>query len=55
VEIRFFAEGADSARVELEHPGLQRHGAGWEKLRAGVAAPGEWGAVLEQFVKAAGS
>ena len=55
VEIRFFAEGAGKARVELEHRGLERHGEGWEQLRAGVDAPGGWSTVLEQFVKAAGS
>jgi hypothetical protein len=51
VEIRFIAEGADKTRVELEHRGLERHGADWEKLRAGVDSPGGWGAVLEEFAK----
>jgi uncharacterized protein YndB with AHSA1/START domain len=51
VEIRFFAEGAGKTRVELEHRGLERHGAGWEQLRTGVDSPGGWSAVLEQFAK----
>ena len=52
VEIRFFAEGAGKTRVELEHRGLERHGAGWEQIRTGVDSPGGWNAVLEQFAKA---
>ena len=52
VEIRFFAEGAGETRVELEHRGLERHGAGWEQIRTGVDSPGGWNAVLEQFAKA---
>jgi uncharacterized protein YndB with AHSA1/START domain len=52
VEIRFFAEGAGKTRVELEHRGLERHGAGWEKIRTGVDSPGGWSAILEQFAKA---
>lgn len=52
VEIRFFAEGGGKTRVELEHRGLERHGAGWEQLRAGVDSPGGWNAILEQFAKA---
>jgi len=53
VEIRFFAEGRGNTRVELEHRGLERHGAGWEQLRTGVDSPGGWTAILEQFAKAA--
>jgi uncharacterized protein YndB with AHSA1/START domain len=49
VEIRFFADGGDKTRLELEHRKLERHGAAWEQLRAGVDAPGGWTAVLAQF------
>ena len=53
VEVRFFEAGAGKTRVELEHRNLERHGADWEKLRAGVDSPGGWSAILEQFTKAA--
>ena len=36
VEVRFTAEAADRTRVELEHRNLDRHGPGWEGVRAGV-------------------
>ena len=52
VEIRFFSEGAGKTRVELEHRGLERHGAGWEKIRTGVDSPGGWSSILENFAKA---
>ncbi len=52
VEIRFFSEGARKTRVELEHRGLERHGAGWEQIRTGVDSPGGWSAILENFAKA---
>ena len=51
VEVRFFAEGAGKTRVELEHHNLERHGAGWEQVRANVDSPGGWTTVLEGFVK----
>ena len=48
VALEFIAEGPESTRVEFEHRHLERHGEGWEKLRAGVD-PG-WGLVLSGFV-----
>jgi uncharacterized protein YndB with AHSA1/START domain len=52
VEVRFFAEGADKTRVELEHRKLERHGQSWEKVRTGVDSPGGWTFILETFAKA---
>ena len=36
VEVRFTAESVDSTRVDLEHRNLDRHGPGWEGVRAGI-------------------
>ncbi|HYF71170.1 MAG TPA: hypothetical protein VD864_00035 [Nocardioides sp.] len=49
VEVRFVAEGPDRTRVELEHRHLDRHGAGWESLRDGVADEQGWPLYLERF------
>src|ERR1051326_8132560 len=42
VEVRFVAEGADRTRVELEHRKLDRHGEGWQGVRAGVDGDDGW-------------
>jgi hypothetical protein len=42
VEVRFTAETAERPRVELERRILDRHGEGWEGLRAGVDSPDGW-------------
>jgi uncharacterized protein YndB with AHSA1/START domain len=39
VEVRFRAEGPERTRVELEHRNLDRHGAGWERMRDEVRPP----------------
>jgi uncharacterized protein YndB with AHSA1/START domain len=53
VEIRFTPEPDGMTRVDLEHRHLERHGADFEKLRAGVAGPGGWSGLLQMFGRAA--
>jgi uncharacterized protein YndB with AHSA1/START domain len=57
VEVRFIPEGADRTLVELEHRNLDRHGDGWEGMRAAVGSPEGWPDGLRAFaerVKAVG-
>jgi uncharacterized protein YndB with AHSA1/START domain len=51
VEVRFFPEPPGRTRVELEHRDLERHGAGWEAVRDGVAATDGWPLYLERFAE----
>ena len=48
VALEFIPEGLEKTRVEFEHRHLERHGEGWEKLRAGVD-PG-WSLVLAGYL-----
>jgi hypothetical protein len=36
----------------LEHSRLERHGEGYEQLRAIFDGPGAWSGILEEFAKA---
>jgi uncharacterized protein YndB with AHSA1/START domain len=49
VEIRFTPVPGGGTRVDLEHRHFERMGPGGDGMRAGVAAPGGWGTLLEDF------
>jgi uncharacterized protein YndB with AHSA1/START domain len=49
VDVRFVADGPDRTRVELEHRHLDRHGAGWPQLRAGVDEEQGWPLYLARY------
>jgi uncharacterized protein YndB with AHSA1/START domain len=51
VEVRFVADGPVRTSVTLVHSDFERHGAGWESLRDGVADEGGWPGVLEAYAK----
>jgi uncharacterized protein YndB with AHSA1/START domain len=53
VEIRFVAVSENETRVDFEHRGFERMGAGGEAARAGVDSPNGWGAILAEFQKSA--
>jgi uncharacterized protein YndB with AHSA1/START domain len=48
-EVRFISETPERTRVELEHRNLDRHGDGWEAVRAGVESERGWPTYLQRF------
>jgi uncharacterized protein YndB with AHSA1/START domain len=53
VELRFTADGPERTRVELEHRHLDRHGDGWEGMRAGVEGDEGWPLYLKRYAEVA--
>jgi uncharacterized protein YndB with AHSA1/START domain len=53
VDVRFVEESGARTRVELEHSSIDRHGDGWEKVFAGISAPGGWPDLIERYAAAA--
>jgi uncharacterized protein YndB with AHSA1/START domain len=51
VEIRFTAQGPHTTLVELEHSKLERHGEGYQQLRALFDGPTAWQGILNEFAK----
>ena len=49
VEVRFTPETSERTRVELEHRNLDRHGDGWEGVRAGVDSGDGWPLYLRRY------
>ena len=49
VEVTFTALDAGHTRVELEHRHLDRHGDGWDGVRAGVGSDEGWPLYLDRF------
>lgn len=52
VEVRFMPDGPTRTKVELTHRNLDRHGDGWEGMRAGVDGGEGWPLYLERFAAA---
>jgi uncharacterized protein YndB with AHSA1/START domain len=52
VDVRFRDEGEGWTLVELVHSGLERHGEGYEQLRAAFDSPNAWSGVLARYAAA---
>lgn len=55
VEIRFAAAGPSATMVELEHSAIERHGEGYEQLRAVLDGPKAWEYTLAEYERVAGA
>jgi uncharacterized protein YndB with AHSA1/START domain len=55
VEVTFAAESPQRTRVVLEHRHIERHGDGWEGVRAGVDAPAGWPLYLQRYGELVGA
>jgi uncharacterized protein YndB with AHSA1/START domain len=51
IEIKFFAEAGGRTRVELEHRGFSRHGAGAGEYRAFMGGAKGWPLMLKRFAE----
>jgi uncharacterized protein YndB with AHSA1/START domain len=51
VNTQWKPEGEDRTRVDLEHRNLDRHGEGWEQIRAAVGSPEGWPQGLQDFAE----
>jgi uncharacterized protein YndB with AHSA1/START domain len=51
VEVRFVAEWPGQTRVELEHRGFERHGAGADAVRASIDGQTGWTYCLDLFAQ----
>jgi uncharacterized protein YndB with AHSA1/START domain len=51
IEVRFTPETPERTRVELEHRNLDRHGDGWEQLRAAIGGGGGWPDALRSYAE----
>lgn len=49
VEVRFFTEGLQRTRVELEHRHIDRHGPGWQSLTEGIDGVEGWPLYLSRY------
>jgi uncharacterized protein YndB with AHSA1/START domain len=53
IDVRFTADGPGRTRVELEHRGLERHGADADAIREAISSEGGWTGLLAAFKAAA--
>ncbi len=53
VEVRFFPDGTDATRVELEHRNLERFGDRADAFRQQIDSPEGWGGLLQLFAESA--
>ncbi len=55
VDVRFVPAGPDQTEVVLVHRDFPRHGEGWEKYRATMAAAKGWPRLMDLYAKAVGA